>query len=174
VSVLTPVANPPFPPTADPAPTPSGPDDAVVAATRYLTEFTPQALLDPARRERFLERWAEPAARDSLAHQYALEAQNVRRIYGGVPTVGRYGLVGYRTSADSAGNTRVSIWAAVLTAGSHGSAMSGWGTITVALHRHLASWKVTAVKTVVGPGPGDAGERLAGQAGSFRPFSYAR
>jgi hypothetical protein len=148
--------------------------DPVAAAARFLTSLTPPVLLDGERRRSLLDRWADPATRDSLERTYDAEADRVRATYGGAPLVSRSALLGYHVVRRSASELDVAIWAVGVAAGRTGTGASGWSTVTVGVRRRGVAWHVTSVRVSSGPDPGESTQALAHAASTFHPFSHAR
>ena len=163
------------PPAATPAEvTPTAAADPVAAAAEFLADLRPAVLLDPARREAVLARWADPDALLTLRRTYSREADRVRSTYHGAPLVSRSALLGYQLHSVSSVERDVVIWAMAIAADAEGVPATGWGTLTVRLRERAGTWHVVSVTTGAGPSPDETAAELARGAAAFHPFRHAR
>lgn len=139
-------------------------------ATDFLVGLSLPVMLDAARRNAVIDRYASARAAAGLRNEYAGDAERLRRSFRMPPRVAWTALVGHRDRLVRPGVVSVDVWAVVIGGTGASPVRSGWQAVTVRLVRESDGWKVIDVRERPAPPQETSAQRFADATRGFREY----
>lgn len=146
---------------------------AVVSAIGYLSALRWDVLVDEARRERTIARYATPDAASQLDADLAAPAELLRAAVTRPPVLARSAVLGYRVDRFEADRATVSVWGMALFGTGTYEPVTQWSTSRVELVWSSNRWLVAGVRSNGGPSPDSSLRALARAQRTFREVRHA-
>lgn len=146
---------------------------AAEVATDFLVGLSLPVMLDTARRNAIIDRYASARAVAGLRSEYAGEAERLHRSFAVPPRVAWTALVGHRDRPVRPGVAAVDVWAVVIGGTGASPVRSGWQAVTVRLVRETDGWKVVGVRERPAPPQETSAQRFADATRGFKEYRVA-